>query len=126
MNRTIHTRLMLALAIAAIVGSLGLAGTSSRELTSPAATVATVATARPAEVIPTLPTVMVRASVEIPTLPVVVVRADAPAQAEPAREFLVASTSASVPALGMPALPHVRLDMPYYSFGKLLPRAIKE
>ncbi|SFN14740.1 hypothetical protein [Dokdonella immobilis] len=123
MNRTIHTRLMLALAIAAIVGSLGLAGTSSRELTSPAAT---VATARPAEVIPTLPTVMVRASVEIPTLPVVVVRADAPAQAEPAREFLVASTSASVPALGMPALPHVRLDMPYYSFGKLLPRAIKE
>lgn len=123
MYRMIHTRLMLALAIAAAVGVLGLAGASTGESTSP---VAAAATARPAEVIPMLPTVMVHASVEIPTLPVVIVRADAPAQAEPASEFLVASTSASTPALGMPALPHVRLDMPYYSFGKLLPRAIKE
>ena len=123
MYRMIHTRLMLALAIAAAVGVLSLAGASTGESTSP---VAAATTARPAEVIPTLPTVMVRASVEIPTLPVVIVRADAPAQVESAREFLVASTSASAPALGMPALPHVRLDMPYCSFGKLLPRAIKE
>ena len=123
MYRMIHTRLMLALAIAAVVGALGLAGANTGESASPVANVAAV---RPAEVIPTLPTVMVRATVEIPTLPVVIVRADAPAQVEPASEFLVASTSASTPALGIPALPHVRLDMPYYSFGKLLPRAIKE
>jgi hypothetical protein len=114
---------MLALAIAAIVGAVGLTGTRTGKQTPP---VATAVAARPAEVIPTLPTVVVRASVEIPTLPVVIVRANAPAQVEPESEFLAASTSASTPALGMPALPHVRLDMPYYSFGKLLPRAIKE
>ena len=99
MNRMIHARLMLALAIAAAVGVLGLSGSGAEELTS--SDVPTVA-AEPVDAIPTLPTVVVRASVEIPTLPVVIVRADAPALAEREVPFVVASSAGGTPSIGLP------------------------
>lgn len=124
MNHLIRVRLMLALAISAAVGALGFSHAGSQILASP---VAAVTGATQAEVIPTLPTVYVRADAEIPTLPLVIVRADAPVDAGQEISLVQASTSGGAASLGMPdVLPHVRLDMPYYSFGKLLPRAIKE
>lgn len=126
MNHLIHVRLMLALAIAAAVGVLGFshAGSETRNTQAGADAVADTAAV---ESIPTLPTVFVRADAEIPTLPLVVVRAHATDVAEQEMPLVAASTSSANPAMSLPdVLPHVRLDMPYYSFGKLLPRAIKE
>jgi len=74
-----------------------------------------------------LETIHVRAEAPIPTLPTIVVSAKAPELAADEPSPQVASVSEardSVP--GVAALPHARLDMPYYSFGKLMPRVIKE
>jgi hypothetical protein len=124
MNHLIRVRLMLALAISATVGALGFSHSGTQTLASP---VAAEAGPAQAEIIPTLPTIYVRADAEIPTLPLVVVRADAPADGGQEISLAQVSTAGGAPSLGMPdVLPHVRLDMPYYSFGKLLPRTIKE
>ena len=122
MNRLIHVRLMLALAIAGVVGVLAAATT---EPSRAVAVTPTQSAPALAEEIPTLATITVHANATIPTLPLVIVR---PTDHEvPVARASVASVSGGSPALDMPdLLPHARLDMPYYSFGKLLPRTIKD
>lgn len=70
-----------------------------------------------------LPTVHVSARAPIPVLPTVLVRASQAERAAAQRdESLVAADTRG----GGSDLPHVHLDMPYYSFGKVLPRISKE
>jgi hypothetical protein len=81
--------------------------------------------------IPVLPTIVVSAKAEIPVLPVVTVT---PSKED--RRLAMAMTpnspkhasgvAGSVLPISTDFLPHVRLDMPYYSFGKMMPRAIKD
>jgi hypothetical protein len=116
----------LALTLAVALGAIGLVANGTRETVSiglPAA----VASEPDAE-IPMLSTIRVEAFEEIPTLPLVVVRASISEQGEidsaTPSQSMASSSSASIDLPDV--LPHVRLDMPYYSFGKLTPRAIKD
>ena len=69
-------------------------------------------------------------------LPTVVVRPSAADLAEAVRDenadseesptLIEAAVTRTLYATIAPALPNVRLDMPYYSFGKVLPRVRKE
>ncbi len=123
MNRLIHVRLLLAIAIATTIGAVELGS-----LVSPA-TPAHPGNERSvvADSVVTLPTITVIAPDAIPTLPVVLVR-PTPAQLATAQATVAvasASTSAGPPSVSA-TLPHVRLDMPYYSFGKMLPNVIKD
>lgn len=123
MNRLIHARLLFAIAIATTIGAAEL---GSRVFpVSPAHSPREQATVM--DSLPTLPTITVHAPDAIPTLPVVLVR-PTPAQLADANAAVAVTTSASSTAspLVSSALPHVRLDMPYYSFGKMLPNVIKD
>ncbi|MBL0165119.1 MAG: hypothetical protein IPP82_16105 [Xanthomonadales bacterium] len=123
MNRLIHARLLFAIAIATTIGA---AEFGSRVFpASPAHSRHEQATVM--DSLPTLPTITVHAHDAIPTLPVVLVR-PTPAQLADANAAVAVTTSASSTAspLVSAALPHVRLDMPYYSFGKMLPNVIKD
>ncbi|MEP6882229.1 MAG: hypothetical protein ABI866_09560 [Dokdonella sp.] len=123
MSRLIHARMFLALAIAVTIGALELgsmkvpkSATATKQQIMPVA----------ADEIPTLSTVRVSAQEQIPMLPLVIVRplvaqetASVPLQA-------LASIAQHTAPLSGSGLPHVRLDMPYYSFGKMLPNVIKD
>lgn len=122
MNRIIRLRSLLALAITTVLGIASFAGIHAEQPRS-----AEPLPAGNASSIPMLETIHVRAEAPIPTLPTIVVSAKAPELAVDEPSPQVASVSEardSVP--GVAALPHARLDMPYYSFGKLMPRVIKE
>lgn len=87
------------------------------------------ATTRSVDVLPMLPVVKVVAQAPIPELPRVIVRAST-AERMAAEEHkrdddsvIIANSSSGD---GNDSLPHVNLDMPYYSFGKVLPRISKE
>ena len=121
MNRIIRLRSLLALAITTVLGIASFAGIHAEQPRS-----AEPLHAGNASSIPMLETIHVRAEAPIPTLPTIVVSAKAPELAVDEPSPQVASVSEardSVP--GVAALPHARLDMPYYSFGKLMPRVIK-
>jgi hypothetical protein len=116
--------MIIALAITASVLALGFGSVSA-----PADETDTSPAVAASESIPVLPTVVVNAKAEIPMLPVVVVHPTAAEREEamaigPIRQ--VSLTGGSTSPLIEDILPHVRLDMPYYSFGKMVPRAIKE
>lgn len=126
MSRLIHARMLLAVAIAVTIGALEI---RSLMAPTPQATAKHDAAPLQAEPVPLLPTIRVFAPEEIPTLPLVIVR---PA-VEPA--FVIVSTPRVVVAFNSIArsrtsssgdMPHGRLDMPYYSFGKMLPNVIKD
>lgn len=122
MNRIIRLRSLLALAITTVLGIASFAGIHAEQPRS-----AEPLHAGNASSIPMLETIHVRAEAPIPTLPTIVVSAKAPELAVDEPSPQVASVSEardSVP--GVAALPHARLYMPYYSFGKLMPRVIKE
>lgn len=122
MNRIIRLRSLLALAITTVVGIASYAGIHA-EQPRPADPLQ----ARNANSIPMLETIHVRAEVPIPTLPTIVVTATAPEGTADEPTLQVASMSEARDSVSpVSALPHARLDMPYYSFGKLMPRAIKE
>ena len=124
MNRPIHVRLILALTLAVSFSAIGLVANGQTHAKPKASPVAKI---DPAAEIPTLPTVLVQAPAEIPTLPLVVVRADVDADSDHRSGSTETLASSGNPTIHLPdVLPHVRLDMPYYSFGKLIPRAIKE
>lgn len=121
MNRLIRIRLFVAIAILAGISALGMSAT--RPVAPAPASAATSA------IIPVLPTIHVSARAEVPVMPLVVVR---PSAAE-----LHAATKSDVTRLASVSggggsdlvgdlLPHARLDMPYYSFGKLMPKASKD
>ncbi len=121
MNRLIRTRLFVALSIVASVTALAFSATR------PVIT-AEAAVPVPAEPIPVLPTIVVNAPVELPVLPLVVVRPTA-AEREAALAMelpLHASLAGGGSNLVGDLLPRARLDMPYYSFGKLMPKASKD
>ena len=123
MNRLINARLFLAIGIAMTIGAVEVGSLTSSVRVEPAATMAVSNSDR----IPMLPTISVRPPNEIPTLPLVVVR-PTQAQLDASPETVtVASTSPSASSRpASTAVPHVRLDMPYYSFGKMLPNVIKD
>lgn len=127
MIRLIHLRLVVAITITSAIALGFFANRVSAADPAGAQSInaTTIATAR----IPVLPTIVVNADSEIPMLPVVVVRPTS----EERRDALVMTgpMQASVSGggtspLNQDLLPHMRLDMPYYSFGKLMPRAIKD
>lgn len=127
MNRLIRIRLIVALAILTTVSALAVSAT--RPVTTSLAANASAPTAA-AESIPMLPTITVVAEVDHPALlPVVIVRpSDAERQASLALE-VAATAVASGGGAGdfvSDLLPRARLDMPYYSFGKMIPGASKD
>lgn len=127
MNRLIHLRLIVAITITTAI-ALGFFANrvNAAEATRTQPNSATVTIK---EAIPVLPTIVVTAKAEIPMLPVVMVkpsieeRRQALATVSPMHASVI---SGSVSPLSQDLLPHMRLDMPYYSFGKMMPRAIKE
>ena len=123
MNRLIHARLLLALAIATTIGAVEIGShIFPTAPTQPGQQQSIIA-----DSVTTLPTITVNAPDLIPTLPVVLVR-PTPAQLGSAQTTVAVVSRASAgatPSVSV-ALPHVRLDMPYYSFGKMLPNVIKD
>lgn len=128
MNRLIRIRLFVAMAILATVSALAVSAT--RPIVASSATAAPHATEPAAEPIPMLPTITVVADVDEPELmPLVIVR---PSDAE-RRAALTLDVATTAPISGGGAsdfvsdlLPRARLDMPYYSFGKMIPGASKD
>ena len=71
--------------------------------------------------------------IDIVVLPTVTIRPTAGDMAIAAREVVVSAPSANsgddnpvIYAAAAPALPNLRMDMPYFSFSKVLPRVGKE
>lgn len=120
MNRLIHTRLSLALAIAFGICIAELSSIVAQEESSvDRDTAALVAEPSPA-------TTGADACTP-PLLPLVVVRPSGHDLMLAETSELLAAASGSTPTLSLPnLLPRVRLDMPYYSFGNLMPGATKE
>jgi hypothetical protein len=119
--------MILALTLAVALGAIGLVANDTD--TSRFPVVPAAVASEPVAEIPMLATIRVEAHEEIPTLPLVVVRPgnDARDEIESAARPHAAVASSSSASNDLPdVLPHVRLDMPYYSFGKLTPRAIKD
>lgn len=123
MSRLIHARMLFAIAIAVIIGVLEF---SSMLAPHPSTAARQEIAFAAIDNTPMLSTISVWAPEQIPTLPLVIVRplavqnaTYAPVQALDA----IAQHSAPLSGSGMP---HVRLDMPYYSFGKMLPNVIKD
>jgi hypothetical protein len=85
-----------------------------------------ISAATPADAIPTLPTIRVSASAPIPVLPEITVRASVAERIAAAAPTDDAAIVIADIRGGGASLPHVHLDMPYYSFGKVLPRISKE
>lgn len=124
MNRLIHTRLSLALAIAFGIGIAELSSLVARDNGITAAEPTALVASRPA---PLLPATVDIDNCAIPLLPLVVVRPTDQDLLDAGTSELIAAASSSAPALSIPDLmPRVRLDMPYYSFGKLMPGATKD
>ncbi len=123
MSRLIHARMFLALAIAVTIGAFELAsmiGPKSSKAAEQQIVLAAV------DEIPTLATVRVSAQEQIPMLPLVIVRPLVAQEAASAPLQALASIAQHTAPLSGAGLPHVRLDMPYYSFGKMLPNVIKD
>lgn len=124
MNRQIHTRLSLALAIAFGICIAELSSIVAQDEHSAVAESATLVADAPAEA---SPAAAGKDSCAPPLLPLVVVKPTDQDLMLAETSELLASISGSSPALSIPdLLPRVRLDMPYYSFGKLMPGATKE
>lgn len=126
MPRLIHARLLLAIAIAVSIGALEL-GSLIAPMSK--ASVQHQASAPPADVSTMLSTVHVSAPEEIPTLPLVIVRPDVEQSNASVSTHAVAFASRNASrssSSGSGHMPHVLLDMPYYSFGKMLPNVIKD
>lgn len=123
MNRLINARLLLAIAIAISIGAVEIGNFVAPVSAEQSADAPVIESDR----LQMLPTIDVRAPDEIQTLPLVLVRPTPAQLAVPPATAAVASTStsSSPPSVGA-TLPHVRLDMPYYSFGKMLPNVIKD
>ncbi len=120
MDRLIPIRLVVALVL-----TLGiLAATAGSAIASPAI-------ASPAvdeDAIPVLPAVVVSATIAPDELPVVVV---VPSAQEIADALAGAQAQQALAQGGEPSiieelLPRARLDMPYYSFGRMMPRTTKD
>lgn len=124
MNRLLRIRFLVALAIVAGFSAIGIGASPS---TSPVAPIQTASIVT--ESIPVLPTVVVSAHAPIRVLPLVIVRPTAAErQAAQTLDFAIVAAAAgggTVDAI-TELLPHARLDMPYYSFGKMMPRASKD
>jgi hypothetical protein len=124
MTRLIHARMLLAIAIATTIGVLELGGMIARESAPNAPMQAPLASS---DHVTILSTIAVSAPDAIPTLPLVIVRPPAATVSTFEPVVAVASAARHSSALSVSgALPHVRLDMPYYSFGKMLPNVIKD
>lgn len=129
MNRLIRVRLLVAMAMVATVAALALSATRPLD----ARNVGRATTAAPAaEALPMLPTIVVVPDVDpahAEQLPLVVVRPDAD-ELRAARALdnaaLAASGGGSGSDFAAGLLPKARLDMPYYSFGTLIPSASKD
>ncbi len=128
MNRLIRVRLFFAVALVAIVSALALSATRPVD----AGGAGHAATAAPApEALPMLPTIVVVADLDparVELLPLVTVRPSAnelrAARALDAVQVATSGGGGSDFAAGF--LPKARLDMPYYSFGTLIPSASKD
>ena len=123
MNRLIHARLLLAILIATGIGALEIGSLLVPASPLPKVVEATII----APEATTLPTISVHAPAEIPMLPLVIVRPTRDQLLE--TQAVVAATSSLQPrksGFAYSTMPHVRLDMPYYSFGKMLPNVIKD
>ncbi len=126
MSRLIHARLILAIAIAVTIGALELGSLIAPTALMPAQERASAA---PADAVPMLSTIHVFAPEEIPTLPLVIVRPAPDPSYDSGSMQAVAFVSERAPRFspaGSSHVPHMRLDMPYYSFGKMLPNVIKD
>ena len=123
MSRLIHVRMLLALAIAVTIGALEFGSMIAPKLSAHTVQENVVEASGS---IPMLSTIRVFPADEIPTLPLVIVRPInvERADASPAK-VLASVVEQTAPASGS-GMPHVRLDMPYYSFGKMLPNVIKD
>ena len=124
MNRLIHTRLSLALAIAFGICIAELSSFVVQEEVSTVSESAALTTNAPAA----LPDASTGNDTCVPPLlPLVVVRPTDQDLMLAETSELLAAISVSTPVISIPdLLPRVRLDMPYYSFGKLMPGATKE
>jgi hypothetical protein len=124
MTRLIHARMLLAIAIATTIGVLEFGSMIVPESPSNATKSPTMTST---DHVTILSTITVSAPEAIPTLPLVIVRPPATTVAAFEPVVAVASAARHRSALSVSgALPHVRLDMPYYSFGKMLPNVIKD
>ncbi len=128
MNRAIHVRLFVALAIAGAVSALAFSATHSPEAPLAARTTPAAVDAASAPM-PILPTIVVHANDDVPILPLVIVR---PGAEELAAAFELASNDRDLPASGSSSdssggfVPRARIDMPFYSFGALIPGTNKD
>lgn len=123
MSRLIHARMLLAVAIAVTIGALEIGSMFVPKMSTAAEQKVALASM---ENIPTLATIRVSATDQIPTLPLVIVRPLVIEDATNAPIQALASITQHTTPLSGSGLPHVRLDMPYYSFGKMLPNVIKD
>lgn len=122
LSRLSPIRASVAVAFAVALGAFGV-------IHGPASAPVAAQSQSVAEPIPVLPTIIVSARTEMPILPVVAVRPSAEellaaGEGRDDGESLVASSAGSDSITDL--LPRARLDMPYYSFGKTLPRASKD
>lgn len=121
MHRQIRIRMLFALVLAGVLGAVGLGFTVSPRIDASASTAP--ATAPMLDEVAILDTVTVTATVPPTVLPLVQVTAEAaPLDMESEWVASDASTGTALPT----GLPHVRLDMPYYAFGQMHARTIKE
>jgi hypothetical protein len=126
-NRLIRIRLLVAMAILATVSALAVSATRPVAASISRSANVAVPTNEPLQV---LPTITVVADIDAPTLmPLVIVR---PSDSE-RRAALAIEVARSVSEAGggssdfvSDLLPRARLDMPYYSFGKMIPGASKD
>ena len=123
MSRLIHARMLLAIAIAVTIGVLELGSMIAPNMSTPAEQNNALAIN---DNIPMLSTISVSAAEEIPMLPLVIVRPLVVQHATYAPVEALASMAQQNTPLSSSGMPHVRLDMPYYSFGKMLPNVIKD
>ncbi|WP_440221993.1 hypothetical protein ACQQ2N_12955 [Dokdonella sp. MW10] len=115
MDRLIPIRLVVALVL-----TLGiLVATAGSAIASPAVD---------EDAIPVLPAVVVSATIAPDELPVVVVVPSAQeiADALAGAQAQQALAHGGEPSLVEEMLPRARLDMPYYSFGRMMPRTTKD
>lgn len=126
MSRLIHARMILAIAIAVTIGAIELGSLIAPTAPAPAQQHAIAATAQAA---PTLSTIHVSAPEAIPTLPLVIVRptVDQTLEMDSMQALTLVSHRASrSSSSGSSHVRNVSLDMPYYSFGRMLPNVIKD
>ncbi len=129
MNRLIRVRLFFAVALVAIVSALAFSATRPVDAGGASRRAATAAPGP--EALPMLPTIVVVADFDparAELLPLVTVRPSAnelrAARALDAVQVAASGGGGSDFAAGF--LPKARLDMPYYSFGTLIPSASKD